>query len=292
MNARNNPISTPTSTTTPCCGLPPPAPRPLLARLTAPAGPPDVGVWERAGARVMAVPGKYSVTYLVIEPDAVVIADVGSLGDIPRILEALRWLGRSPEDVRYVTPTHLHFDHVMGMDGLARQLRIAVALGRTAYRHVVGGERLRWPPPHHLVRSTYTWIMQGMPFPPLDDWKHGLDFGFPWSRDQFRARLGPILEHRADLPFMNGWQVLATPGHAEDAICLHHAEAGFLVAGDTVRNFLGGEWNPIRCSQTDFDLTRRLLLSLHVETVFPAHGPVLEGPWILHELAVLPPWMP
>jgi glyoxylase-like metal-dependent hydrolase (beta-lactamase superfamily II) len=100
------------------------------------------------------------------------------------------------------------------------------------------------------------------------------------------------LEPGGRVPGLPGWKVLATPGHTDDSISLYHEEARFLVAGDTVRNYLGGEWNPALTSARDQKLTRKMLLSLEVETVFPGHGPILEGPHVLEGLKQLPPWMP
>jgi glyoxylase-like metal-dependent hydrolase (beta-lactamase superfamily II) len=259
-------------------------PRPLLARLTAPAGPAAARLVERAGAAVMAVPGHYSVTYLLLGPDAVVVVDVGSATDVALVLRALAWLSRPLAQVRAVVPSHLHFDHVMGVDALARRLGVPVLLGDVAAAHVRVGRSPRYPGGWRVWRAVLTWPMQGLPFPPLADWRDGLDFGFPWARNAFRAPLAPPLTDGAALPFVPGWTVLATPGHSPDGICLYHAAARFLVAGDTVRNFLGGEWNPLLVDPSAMRATRARLGGLAVETVFPAHGPVLEGPDVLARL--------
>jgi glyoxylase-like metal-dependent hydrolase (beta-lactamase superfamily II) len=265
-------------------GAPFSVPRPLLARLTAPAGPPVARLVERGGAAVMAVPGRYSVTHLLLAPGAVVVVDVGSTADVALVLRALAWLGRPPRQVRAVVPSHLHFDHVLGVDALARRLGAPVRLGAAAAAHVRAGRSPRYPGGWRLWRAVLTWPMQGLPFPPLDDWRGGLDFGFPWARNAFRAPLAPPLADGAALPGLPGWTVLATPGHADDAICLYHAAARFLVAGDTVRNFLGGEWNPLLVDREAMRATRARLAALAVETVFPAHGPILEGPDVLARL--------
>jgi glyoxylase-like metal-dependent hydrolase (beta-lactamase superfamily II) len=258
--------------------------RPLLARLTAPAGPPAARLVERAGAAVMALPGRYSVTHLLLGPDAVVVVDVGSSSDVELVLRALDWLGRPARQVRAVVPTHLHFDHVMGIDPLALRLGVPVLLGDVAAAHVRVGRAPRYPSAWGLWRAVLTWPMQGLPFPPLADWRSGLDFGFPWARNAFRAPLGAPLGDGAALPGLPGWSVLATPGHAPDAIALYHAAARFLVAGDTVRNFLGGEWSPLLADPEAMRRTRARLTRLPVETVFPAHGPVLEGQGVLARL--------
>lgn len=276
----------------PPCSPPPPSPRPLLARLTAPAGPPASRLIERRGAAVMAVPGRYSVTYLVLGPRAVAAVDVGSAADVPRILDALAWLGRRPDELRYVVPSHLHFDHVMGIDTLARWVGARVALGEVAHAHVTGGQPPRFPPLWQLGRAVVTWFMQGSPFPPWADWRDGMDFGMPWGRNRFRSPLGPVLAHGAPFPELPGWTVLATPGHADDAICLFHEQAGLLITGDTVRNFLRGEWNPLLADEAAYDRTRALLRALPVQAVLPAHGPVVEGPDVMRRIWKTPVYVP
>ena len=271
---------------------PPPAPRPLMARLSAPAGPPPSRVIERGDAQVMAVPGRYSVTYLILGPDAIAAVDVGSAADVPGILDALAWLGRRPEDLRTIIPTHLHFDHAMGIDALARRVGAEVALGEVAHAHVAGAQPLRFPPLWQLSRAVVTWFMQGSPFPPLADWRHGMDFGMPWGRNRFTAALAPVLSDGAAIPGLAGWTALATPGHADDAICLYHEAGGLLITGDTVRNFIRGEWNPLLGDEGAYARTREKLRRLPVQIVLPAHGPAVEGPDVMRRIWQAPVYVP
>lgn len=271
---------------------PPKAPRPLLARLTAKAGPPTCALHDRAGAQVMAVPGRYSVTYLLLAQGAVVVVDVGSVTDHDCILAALAWLGRAPSEVRCVVPTHLHMDHVIGIDSLAVRLGVPIVLGHVAFEAVTQGRQLRFPRGLHVLRALPTYVMQGAPSGALSDWRVGLEFGFPWSKNRFRAPLVPSLERDDTVLGLPGWTVIHTPGHADDAICLHHREARFLVAGDTVRNFSGGEWNPLGCDPGQYARTKTELRQLDVETVFPGHGPVLQGVDVVHRLETLPRFAP
>jgi len=268
------------------------APRPLWARLTAPAGPPAPCLASRAGANVLALPGLYCVTYLILGPDSVLVVDIGSGADHARIIDALAWLGRPSQQVRTVLPTHLHMDHVIGIDAFARRLGVPVTLGEGAHESVTLGRRLRFPSGLHTLRAIPTYLMQGAPRAPLGDFGRGLGFGFPWSRNRFEAVLAPALEHGAALPWVPGWSVLHTPGHADDAICLYHEAARFLIAGDTVRNFWGGEWNPLACDHAAYRRSKALLGSLAVETVFPGHGPIVQGERVIERLRTLPRFMP
>lgn len=274
-------------------GPPPAALRPLLARLTAKPGPPETRIVSRAGATVVAVPGRYSVTYLLVGPASVVVVDIGSSTDHARIIDALAWLGRPLSQVRGVMPTHLHMDHIIGIDGFARRLDVPILLGHVAYEAVTRGRKLSFPRGLHLLRAIPTYVMQGAPRGALADWRVGLEFGFPWSKNRFSAPLIPCLETDSSVLGLPGWTVMHTPGHADDAICLHHAAAGFLVAGDTVRNFSGGEWNPLGSDPRAYARSKQRLLELtDVQTIFPGHGPLIEGPQVLQRLRTLPPWAP
>jgi glyoxylase-like metal-dependent hydrolase (beta-lactamase superfamily II) len=270
------------------------------------------------GACVLAVPGRYCVSYLIVagtnqKAGRIAVVDVGSQADHPLIFAALGWLHtRHPKTAFRITTviaSHLHFDHVMGIDSLARRLDADVALSRKGHEAVKQGQyekprsrnvhlpaaasgALRWPPLHPGWKAVLTWFMQGMPFFPLIDWREGMDFGFPWARNRFRAALASPLHDGDPLPGLDGWTVLETPGHADDGLCLYHRAARFLIAGDVVRNFLGGEWNPLQCCAADFARTRKRLCALDIETVFPGHGPVLQGPHVLETLAHPRPYLP
>ncbi len=265
---------------------------PLLARLLAPAGPPRELRVTRAGADVLVVPGRYCVTYVLLGGSTIGVVDIGSQADSPAILDALARAGRAVEDVRWVMPTHLHFDHVMGIDAFARRLGVPVALGSVAHAGVTGRRRLRYPHWLRLCRAIPTWPMQGLPFPPPADWRQALSHGLPGGRGPFGpALLGP-LAHGTALPGLPGWTLLDGPGHADEAILLHHEASGLLIAGDTIRNFYGGEWNPLLCDREDYARTQAAIRALHVEAVLPAHGPVVEGPAVVERLRSYPPYVP
>lgn len=241
---------------------------------------------------MVAVPGRYSVTYLLLGESSLVVVDVGSVADLLGIRRAIAWLGRQESEVRGVLPTHLHMDHCMGIERLATSIGAPVLLGSVAHEAVAGRRVLRFPSRLRLLRSIPTYFFQGAPRPPLAELPRGFEFGFPWSKNRFCAPVGPPLADGAELPGVGGWRVLHTPGHADDAICLHHPRAGFLVTGDTVRNFFGGEWNQLVADPGQYRGTQARLRAREVDTIFPGHGPVVEGPQALRRIKQLPFYLP
>lgn len=265
--------------------------RPLAARLTAPAGPPGFEVVSRAGATVVALPCTYGVTYLIENSRRLAVVDVGSHEDVSLVAGFIERTGWPAAGVGFILPTHLHFDHVLGIDSLARRLGTGLALGRVAADQSDGKRGVRHPPWLQLVRAVPTWPMQGLPLPHRKDWRGFLDFYVRPARPRrFSAPVQCVLEHGGPLPHLDGWTALETPGHSDESVCLYHEKARFLITGDTIRNFLGGEWNPLVTDRRAYDRTRNMLRSLDVETVFPGHGPILRGRDIVRRLRT-PSWL-
>jgi glyoxylase-like metal-dependent hydrolase (beta-lactamase superfamily II) len=263
-----------------------PAPQaPVLARWFTPAGPAEMTVVEAGGARVVCVPGRYCVTTVIEGPELLVLVDVGSATDVPRIREVAGWLQKP---VGLVIASHLHFDHVLGLDAAAKIFGAELGLGQVSWAYVEGKRGIRKPRNISFKAWFWMWLWQGMPFFAREDLPRALRFGLPWADNPFQTRLGPRLCDGDPVPGLAGWEVLETPGHADDSICLLHREAGLLVAGDTARNFQGGEWNPLVTDFAAFRNTMARLKALEVQAVFPAHGPVIAGDNMLQRLC----WMP
>nr|HPQ96436.1 MBL fold metallo-hydrolase [Thiolinea sp.] len=61
---------------------------------------------------------RMAACYLVVEGDALAFVDTGPTRAVPLLLDALVQLGYSPEQVRYIIPTHVHLDHGGGAGAL------------------------------------------------------------------------------------------------------------------------------------------------------------------------------
>jgi len=257
----------------------------LRARLFAPVGPPQLRTVAGAGARVYAAPGRYCVNYVIEAAEQLIVVDVGSGEDVPRLARLVRAIGKP---VGLLVATHLHFDHVLGMERAAARFAAPIALSPLGHAAATDGRRMRPVARLGMPHFWRTWVWQGLPPFHRLDMPRGLGVGFPWSRNRLRASLTDPLEDGDRLPGAAGWRVLLTPGHADDALCLFHAASGLLVAGDTVRNFLGGEWNPLITDRAAYERTIARLLQLEVRAALPGHGPPVVGERLLSRLAPLP----
>jgi len=62
---------------------------------------------------------EYTGVFLV-DTESPVIIETGFSYSVPNILQGLEELNISPEDVKYIIPTHIHMDHAGGAGGLAQ----------------------------------------------------------------------------------------------------------------------------------------------------------------------------
>ncbi|MBP7126395.1 MBL fold metallo-hydrolase [Myxococcota bacterium] len=261
---------------------------PSIARWLAPAGIARARVHAGPGTAVMALPGRYGVTYLVRAEDHLVVVDMGSSQDVGDVAEAVRWARRAGARVAGIVLSHLHFDHLMGADALALRLGCPIRVQARAFEAFEGGPPLRYPHAPHLKDLLAGWLYQGLPLLTAQDLDWIRQRGLTHQRNPFQAPVEP-LPAEGPIPDLPGWEVVPTPGHSDDSACLLHRKAGFLVTGDTVRNFLGGEWNPVVIDPEQYQESRERLLRLPVRTVFPGHGPVLQGEDVLHRLRTVRP---
>lgn len=157
----------------------------------------------------------HAACYLVADHGELAIIDTGTQHTLPSILAAIESLGASPEQVRWVMPTHVHLDHAGGSGQL-----MAACPNATLVVHPKGLPHLVDP---SRLAAGATAVYGEAAF--------RRDFGELLPVDPARCIAAADLQ-----TFALGErlvQFLDTPGHANHHGCLFDHASGYLYTGDT-----------------------------------------------------------
>jgi len=150
--------------------------------------------------------------------------------------------------------THRHIDHVAGIPVIKRIFgEIPILAERSGARALNDGDNI----------STGAALF-GIPLPSM-------------SVKELQ------IEHLSLYPFLEGFEILRTPGHSEDSIVLFHSESGSLFSGDTVfANGGVGRWDLPTGSLPELIKSIEFLRTLDVQALYPGHGPSVESGGKIH----------
>src|SRR5579864_1406116 len=179
-------------------------------------------------AATQVVPGVYRISlgyvnaFLLVADDLTLI-DTGFPGDGETILEAVRSLGRRPEEIKRVLVTHCHSDHAGGLATIRR------ATGAPAYMHPADAvivkegrsQRPLLPAPGLVTGVMFRLFIRAAP--PLE----GTDVE------------GLVLDGE-ELPAAGGVRAIHVPGHCAGQLAfLWPPNGGVLFAADAASNVMG-----------------------------------------------------
>ena len=164
------------------------------------AGPAQSGAGD--GLAWSRVDLAYVSAYVLVRGSQAAVVDTGVEGSADRIGAALEAAGTGWEGVRHVLITHTHFDHVGGLEEVARR-----ASGAKLYGGKLDLDTIGPPPP-------------------------GQDVAPQESLERLRAV--------TDGEEVFGLQVVATPGHTPGHVAVFDAASAVLVAGDALTNTVDG----------------------------------------------------
>jgi glyoxylase-like metal-dependent hydrolase (beta-lactamase superfamily II) len=164
----------------------------------------------------------YTNWYLVEDDGGMTVVDTGVPTSWRSFHDALRRLGRSPDDVAAVVLTHGHFDHL----GFAEKARHELGVPVYVHDNDVPLTRHPWRYDHERPRSVYfATQLEALPMVA--------------ALVRHRAWLAPPVKEvvryeNGTLPVPGAPRVVFCPGHTLGHCALHLADRDVLIAGDAI----------------------------------------------------------
>jgi glyoxylase-like metal-dependent hydrolase (beta-lactamase superfamily II) len=179
--------------------------------------------------------------FLIEDDDGLVLIDTGNPGQGGRILDAIRSIGRRPDELRHILVTHCHPDHAGSLAELKRET------GATCYMHPVDAELVRGG---HSLRPLVAGpgLLNKILFRIII--RSAVDAIEP-------AEIDYEVEDGQELPLAGGVRAIHVPGHCAGQLAfLWQRHGGVLFAADACASAFGLAMSP---AYEDLDDGRRSL---------------------------------
>ncbi len=159
--------------------------------------------------------------YLIVRPEEITVIDAGFPGTMDLIDEALKELGRRPEDISDVLVTHCHPDHAAGLAEITRATGARVWMSPIDAEMVRAGKAFRpyapAPGEHNRIFVEEEIGNAPISYEPVD-----VDCEVP---------------PEGDIAVAGGVKPIPTPGHtAGHLVFLWPGDGGVLFVGDAAKN--------------------------------------------------------
>jgi glyoxylase-like metal-dependent hydrolase (beta-lactamase superfamily II) len=186
--------------------------------------------------------------------------------DAGRIIERIRGIGRSVEDLKHIVLTHAHRSH---LGGLATLKELS---GATVYSHeweadIVAGERTAQPVTPIPMRPIRTY------------WRvYYLQLGAALGRGKHPPC--PVDATLEDGDTVGPVRVIHTPGHTPGHLAFWWPERRVLFAGDAIATYpeFGPGWPAFTLNPTQHRVSLRRMADLDADVLAVGHGdPITAG---------------
>ncbi len=207
---------------------------------------------------------------VLLVDEQMAVVDTGISGNGEAIVDYIRKIGRSPNDLRWILVTHFHFDH----SGSAAELKDLTNAQVVAHKNetepgpdgkllLIKGDEGESPP------IWYRWAQRGV--------------GRSRVRREFHDTFVDATVDDGDvLPILGGMRIIHTPGHTPGSICpiieRSQEESQVLFLGDSVINNIDRLSRPLmwdRRKRRTLDSSLHLLRELEADVACFGHGPPL-----------------
>jgi glyoxylase-like metal-dependent hydrolase (beta-lactamase superfamily II) len=164
----------------------------------------------------------YTNWFIVEDAGRLTVVDCGVPSSWDSLQDALRQLGRSPQDIAAVVLTHAHFDHV----GFAEKARSELGVPVHVHENDVPLTRHPWRYDHERSRALY-FGTQVQALPIVAAFLKNRAFWPPPVKEVVRFENGTL-----DVP--GSPRVVFSPGHTLGHCALHFPERDAIIVGDAI----------------------------------------------------------
>ena len=165
------------------------------------------------------LPGVYQIDlrvsncFLIIEESRLILIDAGVRRSFNVLVDVIRSLGYSPDQLTSILLTHADLDHVGAASALKEHFSVRI------YASQVEADALAQGRSSRQVRA-------GLLSPFLSWLEH--------RSGAMQVQVDQTLAQGDQLPFLGGLQVISTPGHTPGHLSFYAPRDGLLFAGDSV----------------------------------------------------------
>lgn len=203
--------------------------------------------------------GDFINTIAFVEDDgSVTLVDCGIKQAPPKIVAALKHIGKAPQDVQKIVLSHAHPDHAGGAAEMVTKTGIdGVDVSEEDAGYATSGRSPDRDAPR-LIAQIFTRLGTEK-FPPVPVANRLVD--------------GQLIE------IAGGLRVFHTPGHTPGHLSFVHEPTRTLITGDSIWNMASRMTWPVPMLCTSFELTKKtahVLGELEYDTAVFTHGPEIS----------------
>jgi glyoxylase-like metal-dependent hydrolase (beta-lactamase superfamily II) len=188
--------------------------------------------------------GMLDANTYIIKDHINIIVDVGSSQFLQHLIADMKKDGIKPADINFIINTHLHLDHYMANEGF-KKLSGALILA-------------------HLLQKKYY---------DLNVIKASQAFGIRPQEYKDDGLIDNIKFGEGRLKL----EVIATPGHSSDGICVYSPVEKFLICGDLIFNENTGRVDLPGGNAEQLKRSIELVSNLDIEYLLPGHMDIVKG---------------
>ena len=188
--------------------------------------------------------GMLDANTYIIKDHINIIVDVGSSQFLQHLIADMKKDGINPADINFIINTHLHLDHYMANEG---------------FKKLSGARILAHPLQKKYYDLNVIKATQAFGIQPQEYNEDGLIDNSEFGKGRLKL------------------EIIATPGHSSDGICVYSPVERFLICGDLIFNENIGRVDLPGGNAEQLKQSIDIVSNLDVEYLLPGHMDIVKG---------------